>query len=313
MPRKSINYQKTIIYHFVCNDKSITDTYVGHTTNFVERKAHHKRACCNENYKEYNRKLYQNMRENGGWENWNMIPLEECPCENMIQAIIKEQYWIDKLQARMNDNKAYTSYEQKLENMRVYYVEHKEEIKVWNKKYVEENKEMIAERNHNRYEENKEEIQKIKQQKINCECGGRYTINHRATHFKTPKHISFLCDEKSHNIVMTSTTKANRWCLHIKDYARKTGISYREAMRSEACKTAYKTPVAEIVAEPVPVAVPESVPEPLSQPKRGRKKADPMPVPVLVRSPSFGQVEAETIPTIVKKERVKRQPKMVPT
>ena len=109
------------------------------------------------------------------------------------------------------------------------------------------------------------------------------------------------------------STKANRWCLHIKDYAAKTGISYREAMRSEGCKTAYKTPVAEVVAEPVPVAVPESVPEPLSQPKRGRKKADPMPVPVLVRSPSFGQVEAETIPTIVKKERVKRQPKMVPT
>ena len=34
----------------------------------------------------------------------------------------------------------------------------------------------------------------------------------------------------------------NKWCLHIKDFAAKTGMSYRDAMRSEACKTAYKTP-----------------------------------------------------------------------
>ena len=107
------------------------------------------------------------------------------------------------------------------------------------------------------------------------------------------------------------TTKANRWVSHIRDFAAKSGMSYRQAMRSEGCKTAYKTPVTEIVAEPVPVAVPEAVPEPLSQPKRGRKKADPMPIPILVCSPS--PCEAETIPTIVKKERVKRQPKMVPT
>jgi hypothetical protein len=108
------------------------------------------------------------------------------------------------------------------------------------------------------------------------------------------------------------TTKANRWVSHIRDFAAKSGMSYRQAMRDEGCKSAYKSPQPERSPSPVPVAVPESVPEPLSQPKRGRKKADPMPVPFLVRSPSFGQVEAETIPTIVKKERVKRQ-RMVPT
>ena len=110
---------------------------------------------------------------------------------------------------------------------------------------------------------------------------------------------------------MTSNVKSNKWVSFIKDYAAKNGISYREAMRSESCKTAYKMPVAEFVTEPVPVAVPEPAPEPLSQPKRGRKKADPMPIPLLVRSPS--PHEAETIPTIVKKERVKRTPKFVPT
>ena len=192
MPREPKDYQKTIIYHFFCKDKNITDTYVGHTTNFTERKASHKRTCCNETNKDYNRKLYQIMRENGGWENWNMIPLEEYPCENITQAIIKEQEWLEKLEAKLNDVRAYTSYEQKLKNMREYYDEHKDEIKIWNKKYIEENKEIIAERNHNRYEKNKEEIQRHKQQTINCECGGRYTINHRATHLKTLKHMSFM-------------------------------------------------------------------------------------------------------------------------
>ena len=72
-------------------------------------------------------------------------------------------------------------------------------------------------------------------------------------------------------------------------------------MRSEGCKTAYKTP--EPTPEPVVSAkkkkpVPEPVPEP-----------DPMPMPALVRS------EPETIPLIpvvVKKHRVKRDPKMIP-
>ena len=45
MPRKEINYLNTIIYKFVCNDLNIKDTYVGHTTDFIKRKATHKSHC----------------------------------------------------------------------------------------------------------------------------------------------------------------------------------------------------------------------------------------------------------------------------
>jgi hypothetical protein len=41
MPKKNINFSKTIIYKIVCNDLTITDVYVGHTTNFIKRKAKH--------------------------------------------------------------------------------------------------------------------------------------------------------------------------------------------------------------------------------------------------------------------------------
>jgi len=88
---------------------------------------------------------------------------------------------------------------------------------------------------------------------------------------------------------MTSTTKTNKWVEHIKDYASKNGMSYREAMRNDGCKSAYKMPVPELVRSPSPPPSPEpeSSPEPL---------------------------EAET-PVLKKEKKVrrKREPKMVPT
>ncbi len=39
MPKKIIDFSKTIIYKIVCNDLNITDVYVGRTTNFINRKA----------------------------------------------------------------------------------------------------------------------------------------------------------------------------------------------------------------------------------------------------------------------------------
>jgi len=111
---------------------------------------------------------------------------------------------------------------------------------------------------------------------------------------------------------MTSDVKSNKWVSHIKKYASENGISYREAMRDEGCKTAYKTPVERL---PSPVRTPS--PEPVETKKRSKKmlvKLEPLPVPELVRSEPVPVSEPELlIPTVVKKERVKRSPKMVPT
>ena len=61
MPRIPIDYTKTIIYKTVCNDLNITGCYVGHTTNFVQRKNQHKTICLNEKKKHYNYKLYKTI------------------------------------------------------------------------------------------------------------------------------------------------------------------------------------------------------------------------------------------------------------
>jgi len=47
MPKNPADYSETIIYKLVCKDSSIKDTYIGHTTNFVQRKNSHKISCCN--------------------------------------------------------------------------------------------------------------------------------------------------------------------------------------------------------------------------------------------------------------------------
>ena len=111
------------------------------------------------------------------------------------------------------------------------------------------------------------------------------------------------------------TSKSNKWVEHIKKFAADNGMSYRQAMRDDGCKTAYKSPV-EVERSPSPEPEPE--PEIVSTPvKKGRGKKmmlvqmpepepEPLPVPTLVRS------EVETIPP-VKKERAKRSPKLVPT
>jgi predicted GIY-YIG superfamily endonuclease len=66
MPRLPINYTNTHFYKIVCKDTSITDCYVGHTTDFKSRKTKHKHCCMNENNKKYYIYVYKFMRDNGG-------------------------------------------------------------------------------------------------------------------------------------------------------------------------------------------------------------------------------------------------------
>ena len=63
MPRLPINYDKTHFYKIVSNDLSITDCYVGCTTDFKTRKSKHNSSSSNEIDKQYNSRVYQLIRE----------------------------------------------------------------------------------------------------------------------------------------------------------------------------------------------------------------------------------------------------------
>jgi hypothetical protein len=99
MPKKMVDYSNTIIYKIYCKDECITDIYVGHTTNFIQRKASHKTACNNE---KNDLKIYKIIRKNGGWDNWNMIEIAKYNCKDSTEARIKENEHYNQLKATLN-------------------------------------------------------------------------------------------------------------------------------------------------------------------------------------------------------------------
>jgi hypothetical protein len=155
---------------------NIKDEYVGHTTNFIERKRLHKNCCCNSGNEKHNYYVYKVIRENGGWENWSMVEIEKFPCANKNEAEKRERYWIETLQAKLN----------KLIPTRTpseYYEDNKGKKLDYQKAYREDNKE--------------KNCLKVKE-KFTCSCGGKYTYAHKIHHTKTKQHQEYLNSNLSH-------------------------------------------------------------------------------------------------------------------
>ena len=187
MPKKDIDYSKTIIYKIVCNDLNITDVYVGHTTNFIKRKARHKSDCNNINGKAYNYKIYTIIRDNGGFENWSMIEIEKFQdCNDINEASARERYYYVLLNAKLNTNCP-------ARNDKEYRENNKNKLQEYIKEYRENNKDKIQKVNKEYYENNKNKIIAMQKTPHICDiCNGRYTHVHRSRHFKSLKHQTAL-------------------------------------------------------------------------------------------------------------------------
>ena len=102
MPKLPMDYSNTVFYKIYCRDSSVNDLYIGHTTNFVQRKHAHKQACNNVKNTSYKCKLYQVMRENSGWDNWKMDIIAFHECDNLLAAKIQEQKYYEEYKATLN-------------------------------------------------------------------------------------------------------------------------------------------------------------------------------------------------------------------
>jgi hypothetical protein len=102
MPKIDIDYSNTIIYKITCKDSAITHVYVGHTTNFVQRKHAHKQSCISSKSPNHNCKVYQVIRDNGGWNNWKMEIINFFDCKDHYEARKKEQEYFISLNANLN-------------------------------------------------------------------------------------------------------------------------------------------------------------------------------------------------------------------
>lgn len=158
MPKNNTDWSKTIMYKIVCNDLNITDEYTGSTINFRVRKNRHKRDCNDPSSKNYNEQKYQIIRNNGGWDNWSMILIEEYPCNSSLEARSRERYWQEQLNTTMNTNKAQITDAE-------YYENNKERILNNNKIWKESNKDIVIEYSKNYQIINKEKIAKRKKEK----------------------------------------------------------------------------------------------------------------------------------------------------
>ena len=98
----STDYSNTIFYQIYCKDVNIPDVYVGHTTDFVQRKRAHKNSCHNPSYPVYNCKLYTTIRRLGGWDNWNMDIIAFHKCNDQYDARKREQEYFVSLGATLN-------------------------------------------------------------------------------------------------------------------------------------------------------------------------------------------------------------------
>ena len=102
MPRLPIDYSRSVLYKICSRDKTITDIYVGSTTDFSKRKSRHKTDCNKVNNKNYNLYVYGFIRENGGWVEWEMIQIEEYDCCSKRELEFKEEQLRSELKATLN-------------------------------------------------------------------------------------------------------------------------------------------------------------------------------------------------------------------
>jgi len=157
-----VDYQNTFIYKLCCRDPTITDIYVGHSTNFKSRNQDHKSCCNNINRKKYNQYKYRFIRENGDYENWIMIKLYDFPCNSRREAEAEENKAMIQLNTTLNMRKSFRTEEEKKENSKKIY------------------------------ENNKTEINEKRKIKIKCEfCNCETTQNHLNRHQKSLKCKKF--------------------------------------------------------------------------------------------------------------------------
>lgn len=152
------------LYKISCLDLNIDFIYIGSTQNFTRRKNEHKNVCRNINSKKYNLKIYETIRANGDWINWEMKPIEKITC-NKTEACIRENFHMMEYKATLNLRRAPTG------------LTAKEYEQAFRKVYIINNKDII--------------YAKKKEIKI-CICGCEYTLSNYAKHCKTKKHLKLI-------------------------------------------------------------------------------------------------------------------------
>lgn len=188
-----LDYSKSLIYKIVCKDTNIKNVYIGSTTNFKNRKSRHKSNCYNENNKQYNINLYKFIRENGGFENWSMILIDNTPCNSKLELLKFEREHIEKIDNELLLNQIIPSRTKeeyrKLERNKAHRKE-------YDRKRNKEKRDYILQQKHKYYKTNEEYFkEKVKCDICNSVVSRYYLTNHKKT-IKCLKNVKcFIQDD----------------------------------------------------------------------------------------------------------------------
>lgn len=199
MPKLEIDYSNTVFYKIYCKDPSVHDLYIGHTTNFVQRKHSHKQGCFNTKNTNYDCKLYKVIRMNNGWDNWKMEIIAFHDCDGLMEAKTYEQKYFEEYKATLNSIEPIPRPKPKI-------------IK---------------------------DVVKKEKQMLYCSTSNIYsgTIKQHEVHNKTKKHIKVaLISDISNNIPKYADkfrcepcdftcSKHSDWCRHTMTHKHKTEIN----------------------------------------------------------------------------------------
>ena len=217
-------YQNGKIYKIV--DVGFNKCYIGSTCESLsQRMARHRQR-----YKSYLKGISGistcfYLFDEYGEENCKIYWIEDCPCNSkkeleareghhikdnecvnkVVAGRTKQEYYKDNqseiIQKSQNyyaqnketiSSKAKTRYEkdreERIKKVKQYREEHKEKIQNYKKAYRQQHIEQQNEYSKEYRMKNWETLY----QKHTCDCGGQYSLNSKATHFKTQKHQNYL-------------------------------------------------------------------------------------------------------------------------
>jgi hypothetical protein len=179
---ESVEFNNYTFYKIVPKNKELNYNYVGQTTNFINRKLQHRKQVENETYDKSHYKLYKTIRQNGGWNEWEMIEIEKLNGKTRLEARMREQELIKENKSNLNILNAYITEEERSSTKKAitekYRENNKELLKEQTKQYKEHHKDIIAEQMKKYRAENKEKIR---------EKTKEYIENNKEKHDETQK------------------------------------------------------------------------------------------------------------------------------
>jgi hypothetical protein len=168
-------------YRLVCRDITVTECYVGSTTDAVDRRYKHKSRCTNEKDKKYNLSVYKFIRDHGSWNNWQLLVIEQLAMADDIATALRERHWTEHFKATLNKQvQGRTKAE--------WHADHVEEVAAYGAKYHADHRE----EDNKRFAAYNKANKAHSQEKHDCPCGGKHTTANQRSHFKSQRHCAYL-------------------------------------------------------------------------------------------------------------------------